>query len=772
MQTPRYSSTRVRFVGLVALGLGSLATLGFAQTAAQKPDGEVVQLDAFKVTTDIGSYHQDSSSMATKLPMDVREIASSLSVMNSTAITDRNAVTLTDVFNYVVGATQSQTNINGFSFRGFPNTGSYTQNIQFDGLMGATLKKAATTATNVDSLEFLKGPNGVLYGQMNPGGLLNIVTKAPSERQQTSLRFTMGFFAGAFNSFGSKTTTTGSVDVTGPVGNSRNLFYRLIVDGGSTATSRRGNFDRSLSIYPSITYKWSKETYLTVKMETSQDHRRQDDGLIPIFTSPAQVFVIGGANVTTAAYGPNATWYTAPMNTVYNDLKDQARDFGSAFSTFFRASLGGGWTLRVQSRAVWHVDVVREFTINNANIFFPSSPYAVPTSLLRRQYNYVKNGHRYDYGDANIYRDFTFGPVKDTMMVGLGGGGEYFGNARVAFGPNLLPTQTITLINPILDQWPYPADGTGVSNQLTWQTAFGEYFSNQLKFGERLHLSFGLRHDRQQVHGVNTLQPGVSVFGTTITPFTRQVGAVVDLTPNLSAYASWSQSIKPQTTIAFDASGNSTFPPESGEQYEVGLKFETPSKKLNATFAAYEINRTNVIVASGTNFQVATGNAAAGQAISRLDGKQQSKGAEVEVQWQPLPNWQIQSGYAYSKAIIAGSIKNPTSVGLDLANAPRHSGNVWTRYNFTQGSLKGLGVGTGVIYVGQAWAGDPTTSLYYRLPGWTRVDTSAYYKWKRYDFALNVQNLFDRRYIGSAQSANNVNVGEQRKLTFSLATRF
>src|SRR5258708_7111417 len=192
MQTRCYSLTRVRCFGLVALGLGTLATLGFAQTAAQKSDGEIVQLDAFKVTTDIGSYHQDSSSMATKLPMDVREIASSLSVMNSTAITDRNAVTLTDVFNYVVGATQSQTNINGFSFRGFPNTGSYTQNIQFDGLMGATLKKAASSASNVDSLEFLKGPNGVLYGQMNPGGLLNIVTKNPKEKQETYLRFKIG----------------------------------------------------------------------------------------------------------------------------------------------------------------------------------------------------------------------------------------------------------------------------------------------------------------------------------------------------------------------------------------------------------------------------------------------------------------------------------------------------------------------------------------------------------------------------------------------------
>src|SRR5882672_2049458 len=221
---------------VIALGWAFSAALAFAQTAPEpsttpapleeKTSGEVVQLEKFTVTTQIETYHQATSSMATKLPMELKEIPSSLSIMNSTAITDRNAVTLVDVFGYVVGATQSQGNINGFSFRGFPNTGSYTQNIQFDGLMGATLKKAASSAANVDSLEFLKGPNGVLYGQMNPGGLLNIVTKNPKEIRETTVRATVGTYAGKFDSFGDETTETVSFDTTGPSG-LKHLYYRL-----------------------------------------------------------------------------------------------------------------------------------------------------------------------------------------------------------------------------------------------------------------------------------------------------------------------------------------------------------------------------------------------------------------------------------------------------------------------------------------------------------------------------------------------------------------
>ncbi len=759
MHTVRFNCPRIRVAGLAWLSLSAIALVASAQSAPQPTDSEVVQLEAFKVTTSIETYHQTTSTMASKLPMDLKELPSSLSILNASAITDRNAVILTDVVAYVVGATASQNSVNGFSFRGFPNTGSYTQNIEYDGLMGATLKKGGASASNVDSLEFLKGPNGVLYGQMNPGGLLNIVTKNPKEVRETSVRTTVGTFAGKYNSFGDKTTENFSFDTTGPVGSSQHLFYRLVVDVGHQPSSRPGNWDNTLSIYPALTYKWSGETQLSLKFESSEDFRRQDDGVIPIFTN-------------NTAFGPTAYYFTAPLNTVYNDAKDKATDRGTSAALKFQSLLPGDWRLRVQSRSVWHLDVVRELTVNNANTFSPTSTFARPTSTLRRQYNYVKNGHRYDFVDANIYNTFTTGKLKQIVLLGVGGGGEFFGNARLAFGPNQTVAQAVALTAPLLDQAAYPPEGTGATNQVTWQNAFGQYLSDQIKIGEALHISAGIRHDRQRVHGTNTLAPALTTFATELSATTKQLGIVYDLTSNLSAYGSWSQSIKPQTNIAYDSSGNSSFPPESGEQYEGGLKFSTASRNVNITLASYEINRSNVVVASGTNFTVATGSAQVGQAISRLDGKQTSKGVELEMQWQPMPNWQLQSGYAYSKAIIAASQKNPTTVGLDLANAPRVSANFWTRYNIPTGEFKGFGAGTGIIYVGKAWAGDPTTTVYYNMPGWARVDSSFYYKLGRYNLALNVQNLLDRHYIASSQSALTLNVGEERKFIFSVQTKF
>ena len=761
-----------------ALGWALSATLAIAQTAPEtatpapleeKPAGDVVQLDKFTVTTAIGSYHQETSSMASKIPMELKDLASSLQILNATAISDRNAVTLVDVFGYVVGANQSQGNINGFTFRGFPNTGSYTQNIQFDGLMGPTLKKAATSAVNVDSMEFLKGPNGVLYGQMNPGGLLNIVTKNPKEKAETNLKFTAGFYAGQFTNLGDKVTNTFSFDNTGPVLGSKHLFYRLVVDAGSTPNSRPGNWGRNYSVYPSLTYKWSADTSFTVKMESSQDRRRQDDGQMPIFTSVPITVVLGGVSTVTAAYGENATFTTAPHNTVYNDHKDGSLDYGQAISTFFRTTLGSDWQFRLQSRSVWHVDDVQELTFNNANVWSPTARYATPTSLVRRQFNHVKNGHRYNYIDANAFRSLTTGPIKHTVIFGIGGGWEFFGNKRLAFGPNQTLAQAITLINPILDQVPYVAEGTGATDQATDQTALGEYFSDQMVWG-KIHVSAGIRHDHQTVEVVDKVK--ATVGDTSLDAYTKQAGVVYDVTPTVSAYASYSQSIKPQTNIAYDINGNTGFPPETGLQHEGGVKFETTDKKLNLTLAAYEITRTNVVVPTGQNFTVATGSAAVGAAISRLDGEQKSTGFEAEVRWQPAPNWQLQAGGAISKARITASEKNPDSVGKDLINAPRKTANFWTRYNFPTGKLKGLGVGAGVVYVGDAWAGDPTSAVYFKMPHWTRVDGSLYYKWKRYDFALNVQNLFDVRYVSSAFSAQVLNIGEQRKATFSVGMHF
>jgi len=145
-----------------AAASASPALVPTADEMKQAESDRVVQLNAFEVTTDIGAYHEETSSMATKVATNLKELSSSLQILNSNSISDRNATSLQDVYNYVIGIFQSQGNTNGFSFRGFPNTGTFTQNLEYDGLQGGMFNHSATSAADVESLEFLKGQLGPL----------------------------------------------------------------------------------------------------------------------------------------------------------------------------------------------------------------------------------------------------------------------------------------------------------------------------------------------------------------------------------------------------------------------------------------------------------------------------------------------------------------------------------------------------------------------------------------------------------------------------------
>jgi iron complex outermembrane receptor protein len=284
---------------------------------------------------------------------------------------------------------------------------------------------------------------------------------------------------------------------------------------------------------------------------------------------------------------------------------------------------------------------------------------------------------------------------------------------------------------------------------------------------DRVHLSLGTRYDQQIAHGVDPWNPIKTPY---LSQFERaetsQAGLVFDVTKVVSVYGDWSQSYTPNAVTSVDSTGHAGFPPEKGTQYEVGTKVETPDHRLFASFAGYWIERTNVLVSTGLTLPVTA------QPVFRLDGAQHSEGVEFESEWRPINNWQVQGGFALGKAFVAESSKNPQSIGLDLASAPRVSGSFWNRYNVPKGPLTGLGFGLGVNYVGKQWAGDPTSSVYFLLDSWVRVDTAVYYRWHRYSLTLSVQNLLDNRYILAGQGATFLIPGDARKFTLTIKTTF
>ncbi|MDD3179581.1 MAG: TonB-dependent siderophore receptor [Opitutaceae bacterium] len=712
---------RLRFSSLTAV-LVVAATMVTAQTAPA-PAGDETKLD---------SYVEETSTMATKVPVGNKELTKTLTQLNSAAIGDRKVQNLEELQPYAVGMNRESNNSNGFSVRGFSNAGTFTQNLQTDGLQGSLTSKGSASMANTERVEVLKGPNSVLYGQMNPGGLINIVTKGPQVEAARNFTFSTTSYASNLSSFAEDVSFTGTIDLTGPIDQDRHWLYRLVVYAEDVNSFRYDVGSRTFAVYPSMAYRWGPRSFLTLKAEYLQNRRTYDDGLLAPFNNLA---------------------YVADYRTRYNEKTDVARDFGESVSATFQHEFANKWAMRAQTRSVWHGDFVQNLTTNSIQSKLP-----LETSTTTRRYAKIKNGHRYNFADANVFGAIGPENFRNTLLFGIGGGWEYVNLWRVGYGPNVAP---INIYTPALGVTPYPADGKGQQQPVDNIYSFGQYVSDLMKIGQRTNITLGLRHDQTNWQSNDRIRK--KYYSQNVSAVVGQLGVVYKLTDLLSIYACTSQSFKPNDVNAVDAAGKGNFDPEEGEQIEAGFKLETDDRSLYSTLAFYEIKKTNVLVGTGLNLPDGT-------SIMRLDGEQTSKGVEWECAWLPMPNWQFQLGAAYNACTISKS-NNPAIIDKDLANAPRASSSFWTRYNVTNGALKNFGAGLGLSYVGKRYGGSPDSN-YFVQPGYTNVNTAFYYRWKDFNFTVNVGNIFDRKYIATARTYRVIMPGEPRKITLTVRTSF
>ncbi len=711
-----------------------------AQTAPPSNDN-VVKLETFKVSdTSLGRYAEAESSTASKIPTPLKELAQTLQVLNIHAIQDRDPQTLIDMYASVVGMVQVTRSVTGFSLRGFDTTTAGLENVQYDGLPGPVATFGAVQMANIDSIEVLKGPNSILYGKLKVGGSVNILTKSPNEVEQGVLSGSFVTGAGTYGKFMDSNSYIGSLDITGPIDAKKHWLYRLIAQNEDLFRFRKGDFDRDFAVYPSLTYRWSPETSFTVKLEYSQERQRSDDGLSAPFGSVSLV---------------------APYDTVYQYPSDWRSDKGESLSTRFKTVLPGDWTLTFSTRTMY-----RRTGENARGESVPFLPVTTVTPIMEpRRYRSETDGNRWNSFDVNAYKTIGSGNFQQALMIGASGDHNFLGAYRIV-QTYPFPTGAVALYNPDLTIPPPVDTGKGLSDARSVQQSLGVYGMDQIKLWNRLHIIVGVRSQQTKGHNIDPAQTvpfyTSQKFGSTV----WQYGGIYDVTEQLSGYVNWSESFYPPALNAIDANNNNSFPPETGKQWEVGLKFETRDLKLRTYLAAYDIKKSNVLINTAVTNSL-------GLAISRLDGGQTSRGIELENEWFPVPYFEIQAGGAYNKAYISAS-SNPAILNTDLAAAPRWSGNLWARYNVPKGTFQGVGLSLGVIYVGKRFGGDPARGPagYPVVPGYVRFDTGLYYKWRAYTLSLEAKNVFDRKYIQSVATFESTYPGYPRNLTLKIDYHF
>lgn len=287
----------------------------------------------------------------------------------------------------------------------------------------------------------------------------------------------------------------------------------------------------------------------------------------------------------------------------------------------------------------------------------------------------------------------------------------------------------------------------------------------------------GARYNRSQSTTTNYLGTTASaVYGTGLKSHytTPQVGIGYKITPDLMVYASYATSynlpsqasIRTFTTVNGLPTSAPTeqAKPTVGEGYEVGLKTELFDRRVSSTLAVYQIEQRNILntvtqtiqgVTIGLDFQGTT---------------VRSRGIEYELTYTPVRNWQIFASVADDDV---RAVQEPPGYAYYLGETPynttRYLANLWTRYNFAAGSLKGLWIGGGAKYTGRMLANQ--VNKFYYNPAYTDWSSVIGYDWtwnkKNFTLALNWQNMANTLEIPAQQTR-----GLPERVTLSLTGNF
>jgi catecholate siderophore receptor len=235
-----------------------------------------------------------------------------------------------------------------------------------------------------------------------------------------------------------------------------------------------------------------------------------------------------------------------------------------------------------------------------------------------------------------------------------------------------------------------------------------------------------------------------------------RVGVVLKPVQDVSVYGSYSVSYLPSAGDQFSSlsPGLVIAEPERFENREVGVKWDvTPALQLTA--AVYDLDRTNQRLPDPNR-----------AGFFLLSGATNARGFELAANGAITEQWHVAGGYAYTDARIVSNTSATIVAGNTVALVPLNTFTLWNRYDLTPN----LGVGVGIINQTHTFASSDNTV---RLPGFTRVDAGVFYKFTDHIRAqVNVENVFDRKYIATADGNNNITPGAPRTVRFQLTASF
>ncbi|WP_375789977.1 TonB-dependent siderophore receptor [Bradyrhizobium sp. Pha-3] len=652
-------------------------------------------------------------------PLDTSQ---TVNVVPEQVLKDQLPRNLDDALANVSGVTQANTlagTQDAVMRRGFGDNrdGSIMRN-------GMPLVQGRSLDAAVESVEVLKGPASLLYGIMDPGGIVNTISKRPELYQHGSVTLLGSTFAN------NKSGADGTIDITGPIGNG-GLAYRFIGYGVSEDYWRNFGRHREMLVAPSLAWYGDNTT-----VQLNYEHRE--------FITPFD----RGTAFDSVTKAPLAIPATRRLDEPFNNL------WGT--SDLMQASvehrLNQDWKLF----AAYSYNT-ETFSANQLRITGINSKTGVETRSNDGTQGSFSNA---SYGTSYLQGNVWLGGFRNEVL--FGGDGQY----RTIYRDNLIRQATPTF-NFYSPAYGLITPGTTVSATDSAQTdklgQWSLFFQDTLHLTDRFALVGGVRYmEYDQLAGRG--RPFITNTNVSQDKALPLGGAILKLTDEVSLYASYTQSLKPTSTIAPLTGGvviGSNIAPEEGTQWETGVKFDF-NKRISGTLALYDIDKKNVLVSQL--------NPATAIVEYRTAGKVRSRGVELDVTGRLTDNWSMIGSYGYTDARVT---EDPTLAGKALQNVALNTASLYLVYDFGTTLPGQLRLGGGARYVGGR-PGDATNSFV--LPAYTVADVFATYETKVQTFPVvyqfNVKNLFDTVYYPSAVSNLAVAMGDARRFSLSATVKF
>ena len=691
-----------------------------------KPTEGALNLGATTITSmrdESMSYQPPETSSVMRSSASLQEIPQTVNVIPAQVIRDQAPRNLDDALANVSGITQGNTlgsTQDSVMTRGFGD--NRNGSIMRDGM--PIVQGRGMNAT-VDRVEVLKGPASLLYGIQDPGGVVNMVSKKPELTQYNALTLRGSTYGEGKNGSG------GSLDSTGPLGDS-GLAYRMVLDHEDEDYWRNFGTHRETLIAPSLA--WFGES---TKLLFAYEHRE--------FLTPFD----RGTLIDPRTNHPLDISRKERLDEPFNNMEGRSDlyhfEADHELNDDWKAHFGYSW-----NRETYDASQVRVTAIDTNKGTLTRSMDGTQNAISTDRFTTASlEGKVYLLG---MQHDLVFG-VDD----------EY----RKIYREDLIRQKSLTTFSYVNPVYGREVAGTTVSAPDSAQT--DELRSDSVFMQDSIHLNDqwilvagGRFQEYDQYAGKGV--PFKANTDSNGQKWVPRAGLVYRYTDALSFYGSYTESFKPNSTIA-PLSGSSTvldgsIAPEEAKSWELGARLDMPGR-VTGNIALFDIKKRNVLVA----------NSEGPTTIYSAAGEVRSRGLEMDLTGQLSDHWSMIGSYAYTDAEVT---EDPDYKGKRLQNVAKNSGSLSAVYDF--GSVIGgdqLRVGAGARYVGER-AGNAVND--FDLPSYTVADAFATYdtrvEGQKVKFQLNVKNLFDRTYYTSAASRFFVSMGDSRQVSLSSTLEF